>query len=62
MDITRRSAMAALAATGLAGCRAPQPVAGPGEGYTEVPGGKVWWTRVGRGEKTPILTLHGGPG
>lgn len=63
MDITRRSAMAALAVAGVAGCRAaPQQVAGPGEGYTEAPGGKVWWKRVGRGEKTPILTLHGGPG
>ena len=29
----------------------------------DVPGGKVWWMRVGRDTgKTPLLTLHGGPG
>jgi proline iminopeptidase len=33
-----------------------------GEGYIEVPGGKVWYKIVGEGDKTPILMLHGGPG
>ncbi|WP_289137272.1 proline iminopeptidase-family hydrolase [uncultured Brevibacillus sp.] len=32
------------------------------EGYIEVPGGKVWYSRVGDGEKTPLIVLHGGPG
>jgi proline iminopeptidase len=27
-----------------------------------VPGGRVWWLRVGNGPKTPLLLLHGGPG
>jgi proline iminopeptidase len=31
------------------------------EGYVEVPGGKVWYRRVGAGA-TPLLCLHGGPG
>lgn len=44
------SAGAALAA-------APQS-----EGYAAVPGGKIYWRKVGSGDKTPLLTLHGGPG
>jgi len=32
------------------------------EGYTDVPGGKIYWKKVGAGDKTPLLTLHGGPG
>ncbi|MGN7471692.1 proline iminopeptidase-family hydrolase [Brevibacillus sp. SAFN-007a] len=32
------------------------------EGYLEVPGGRVWYTRVGTGEQTPLIVLHGGPG
>jgi len=27
-----------------------------------VPGGTIWWKKVGSGAKTPLLTLHGGPG
>jgi proline iminopeptidase len=34
----------------------------PGEGYVEVPGGKVWYRIVGSGTATPLLLLHGGPG
>jgi proline iminopeptidase len=33
-----------------------------GEGYIKVTGGKVWYKIVGKGDKTPILMLHGGPG
>lgn len=33
-----------------------------GEGYIDVDGGKVWYRVVGKGRKTPILVLHGGPG
>ena len=32
------------------------------EGFAPVPGGKVWWRKVGDGPKAPLLTLHGGPG
>lgn len=32
------------------------------EGYIEVPGGRVWYSRVGEGAKTPLIVLHGGPG
>jgi proline iminopeptidase len=59
MDFTRRGAIGAAVAAGLAGCAKPPA---PGEGHADVPGGKVWWKRVGAGTKTPILTLHGGPG
>jgi len=34
----------------------------PGEGYVDVPGGKVWYKIVGSGTRTPLLLLHGGPG
>jgi len=32
------------------------------EGYATVPGGKIYWRKFGAGSKTPLLTLHGGPG
>ena len=32
------------------------------EGHIEVPGGRVWYERLGGGDGTPVLTLHGGPG
>jgi proline iminopeptidase len=32
------------------------------QGFAEVPGGKIWWRRVGAGPRTPLLLLHGGPG
>lgn len=34
----------------------------PGEGFVDVPGGKVWYRVVGSGTATPLLVLHGGPG
>jgi proline iminopeptidase len=34
----------------------------PGEGFVTVPGGKVWYRVVGRGDGIPLLILHGGPG
>lgn len=33
-----------------------------GEGFIDVPGGKVWYKIYGSGDKTPLLVLHGGPG
>ena len=32
------------------------------EGYADVPGGRVYWRRLGGGPGTPLLALHGGPG
>lgn len=64
---TRRAALAGAAAawgmaaaSGAAGAvlgREPEA-----EGYAPVPGGKIYWRRFGSGSKTPLLTLHGGPG
>lgn len=33
-----------------------------GDGYVDVPGGKVWYEIVGEGSGIPLLCLHGGPG
>jgi proline iminopeptidase len=33
-----------------------------GEGFIDVPGGRVWYQVVGYGHKTPLLLVHGGPG
>lgn len=63
---TRRGAL--KAATGLlgAGLALPSSQALAGvprsEGYAQVPGGKIYWRKFGAGGKTPLLTLHGGPG
>jgi proline iminopeptidase len=32
------------------------------EGMIDVPGGRVWYRRIGNGPGTPLLALHGGPG
>jgi proline iminopeptidase len=65
MKLTRREALAALAATPFAvrtiAQTSPAAVA-DASGYAAVPGGRVWWRRIGSGPKTPILLLHGGPG
>jgi len=45
----------------LVGCQS-NPKLKSGEGYIEVPGGKVWYNIIGEGDKIPILILHGGPG
>jgi len=42
-------------------CRASQAVAPP-EGFVDVQGGRVFYTTMGGGDKTPLLLLHGGPG
>ena len=59
MTQTRRSIIAGLAASipAMSGARAADQT-----GMAKVPGGKVWWMKAGGGGKTPILTLHGGPG
>ena len=60
-QVTRRTALgfgtaAALAPVAFA---AGQPVT---QGRAKVPGGTIWWQKVGAGSKPPLLTLHGGPG
>jgi proline iminopeptidase len=40
-------------------CRKAEP---PAEGFVRVEGGRVWYHRVGSGNRTPLLLLHGGPG
>jgi len=32
------------------------------QGYIQVPGGRVWYKRVGKSSGTPLIILHGGPG
>ena len=32
------------------------------EGMIEVPGGKVWYRKIGNGPGVPLLAMHGGPG
>lgn len=56
---TRREVLVAAAACMGA---APNSTIIYDEGYTPVPGGKIYWKKVGSGSKTPLLTLHGGPG
>src|SRR4051812_33495997 len=48
---------AAMATAAAAFAAAPQT-----EGYAAVPGGRIFWRKFGSGGKTPLLTLHGGPG
>lgn len=44
----------------LQGCNTKKVI--PPEGFIEVPGGKVWYRIYGEGDRSPVLTLHGGPG
>src|SRR3569623_1497706 len=61
MNVDRRKVMGGLLAAGCApaGARAGGPLA---QGHARLPGGRVWWKKVGAGRKPPLLTLHGGPG
>lgn len=45
----------------LAGCQRSRQLV-PGEGFADVPGGRVWYNVVGEGPGTPLVVLHGGPG
>ena len=31
-------------------------------GFADVPGGRIWYRKIGDGTATPLLTVHGGPG
>jgi proline iminopeptidase len=53
----------ALASLALPSTFADAATAAPARtGFAPVPAGKVWYRVYGSGPKTPILTLHGGPG
>lgn len=63
----RPRAAAVLLAVSLCtiACRNPRDLSKelkPGSGYIDVPGGKIWYSVVGTGHRTPLLVLHGGPG
>jgi len=68
MSFTRRAMVAAIASGAVVpNAFAKAPIKAPPKirdeiGHAKVPGGKVWWRRVGSGPKTPLLLLHGGPG
>jgi proline iminopeptidase len=34
----------------------------PAEGYVTVPGGRIWYQRMGDGPGIPLIVIHGGPG
>lgn len=55
-----RSLVALSCCTALFSCSADRLT--PGEGYADVPGGRVWYRVVGDGPGTPLVVLHGGPG
>jgi proline iminopeptidase len=58
--ITFRLAVSASLLLSVAGCG--ERGLTQGEGYAQVPGGRVWYRIVGSGARTPLLVLHGGPG
>lgn len=57
MSRLRLLTLAALAA--LVSCAKPAP---PTEGYITVPGGRIYYARMGNGPGTPLIVIHGGPG
>jgi proline iminopeptidase len=62
---TRRATILGAAAATAAGFLAPDSACAfdvAADGFAKVPGGRVYWRRFGQGNKTPLLTLHGGPG
>jgi proline iminopeptidase len=58
-QFTRRTALSFGASVALAPAAFAQVTT---EGRAKVPGGSIWWKKVGSGSKPPLLTLHGGPG
>jgi proline iminopeptidase len=63
MDLSRRTMIGSIAGATMAGLAPSLAAAVPVKiGYAAVPGGRIWWKKVGAGAKTPLLTFHGGPG
>jgi len=53
--------LAPLAALAIACTGAPSTTL-PDEGFLPVPGGRIWYARMGHGTGTPLIVIHGGPG
>jgi proline iminopeptidase len=51
-----------ISCTGKKGSGIVNPVLKTGEGFTYVPGGKIWYKVTGIGKGIPVVLLHGGPG
>jgi proline iminopeptidase len=62
MTNDRRTVLAGLAASAFASDAVRAAGLADAMGHADVPGGKVWWRKVGSGPKTPLVLLHGGPG
>jgi len=52
--------LVAVAAFGLIACVSHQPL--PDDGFADVPGGRVAFRTIGKGDAVPVLVIHGGPG
>ena len=50
------------AASDAAAPNGTSPAVAATEGYLPVPGGRVWYRRMGGGPGIPLLAVHGGPG
>src|SRR5262249_44967114 len=57
MCFLRLLSLGAIVALGAC-AKAPPPA----EGYVTVPGGKIYYGRMGNGPGTPLIVIHGGPG
>jgi proline iminopeptidase len=55
-------ALSAIIVAFLVGTGCAREGLSAGEGFADVPGGKVWYRVYGSGDRTPLLMLHGGPG
>ncbi len=62
MIADRRTVLTGLGAASAALAFRSAFAAADTSGYAAVPGGRIWWRRVGSGPKTPLMLLHGGPG
>src|SRR5437667_5380200 len=58
----RKSIFFLVVMLGLFGCKPGGTRLSPAEGFIDVPGGRVWYRVVGKGPRTPLVLLHGGPG
>ena len=57
MRLARLALVAVLCSA--AACAGPRR---PAEGFITVPGGRIWYARMGNGPGIPLIVIHGGPG
>jgi proline iminopeptidase len=43
-------------------CASRAPLEVPAEGFVHVPGGRIFYARMGAGDGVPLIVIHGGPG